>query len=187
MHNQPRFDGAWKRRALHGDADALDQFAEASLKPLFRFCFYRLDRNRHLCEEVAQETLVRAIADLSKYEPQRSGNSVFPWLTGLARNEIRRALSREPATASLESLWARMDDDLRDILSRLESSPLDDVVLERDETRADCNRGLAAQVRPAQVGSTAEEGYFSRAMNCTATPPVSMAELSCVLRHFHRC
>jgi RNA polymerase sigma factor (sigma-70 family) len=129
------FDGPWKRRALNGDGDALDQLVADSLEPLFRFCFYRLGRNHHLCEEVVQETLVRAITDLSHYEPQRSGNEVFPWLTGLARNEIRRALSDEPATASLESLWERMDEDLREILGRLESTRFDDKVLECVETR----------------------------------------------------
>jgi RNA polymerase sigma factor (sigma-70 family) len=135
LHNQSGFDRGWKRRALQGDVEALDRFVDASLQALFRFCLYRLGGNRHLCEDVVQETLVRAISDLTSYEPQRRGNNIFPWLTGLARNEIRRALAREPAATSLESLWARMDVDLRDILSRLDSSRLDDAALERDETR----------------------------------------------------
>ena len=160
MHKQSRFDGPWKRRALNGDAEALDLFVGESLKPLFQFCFYRLRRNRHLCEEVVQETLVRAIADLSNYEPQRSGNNLFPWLTGLARNEIRRALSREPETASLETLWARMDEDLRNILGRPESTLLDDEVLQRDETHEMVN--VTMSQLPPHYRETLEAKYVSR-------------------------
>src|SRR5207302_7889195 len=46
------FDADWRRRALAGNADAVTAFAEAVLQPLYGFCFYRVGRNRHLCEEV---------------------------------------------------------------------------------------------------------------------------------------
>ncbi len=132
---QSTFDQSWHRRALAGDIDAVARMAADSLDPLYRFCLYRVGQNRHLCEEVVQETLIRAIRDLAAYQPERAGGNLFPWLTGLARNEIRRALAREKDTASLETLWARMDDDLRDIYARLESKPIDDDVLRREETR----------------------------------------------------
>ena len=79
------------------------------------------DRDRHLCEEVVQETLVRAILDLSDYDPSRSGGNAFPWLSGLARNEIRRVLNRQKrerhatvgaavqGAGSLEAIWDRVD------------------------------------------------------------------------------
>lgn len=132
---QSIFDDSWHNAAMAGDAQAIARLASAALEPLYRFCLYRVGRNRHLCEEVVQETLLRAIGELSRYEPDRAGGSVFPWLTGLARNEIRRVLSREKSTASIETLWARMDEELRDIYARLESEPLDDGVLDREETR----------------------------------------------------
>ena len=132
---QSTFDKSWHRRALAGDCEAIARMAAAVLDPLYRFCLYRVGQDRHLCEEVVQETLVRAIRDLAAYRPDRAAGNIFPWLTGLARNEIRRVLSREKATASLETLWARMDDDLRDVYARLESKPLDDEVLRREETR----------------------------------------------------
>lgn len=132
---QPTFDDAWHRRALDGDSEAITRLAGGAMGPLYRFCFYRVGRNRHLCEEVVQETLLRAIRELPQYEPARAKGNIFGWLTGLARNEIRRALSREPAAASLETLWARMDRELREIYARLESEPLGDEVLEREETR----------------------------------------------------
>jgi RNA polymerase sigma-70 factor (ECF subfamily) len=131
---QPIFDHAWRRRALAGDAAAVKALADAVLQPLYAFCLYRVGRNRHLCEEVVQETLVRALRDLDKYEPDRAGNQVFPWLTGLARNEIHRALQRERAAVSLEALWERVDRELLDVFARLDSEPLAEDVLVRQET-----------------------------------------------------
>jgi RNA polymerase sigma-70 factor, ECF subfamily len=129
------FDARWRRRALAGDADAVKALADAVLEPLYRFCLYRVGRNAHLCEEVVQEVLVRALRDLERYDPTRSADNVFPWLTGLARNEISRVLSRERSMVSLEALWARMDQELLDLYDRLESEPLADDVLIREETR----------------------------------------------------
>ena len=135
MEEQPTFDAAWKLRACAGDERAVRELVDAALEPLFRFSFYRVGRNRHLCEDVVQATILRAIAELSSYTPERSANNIVPWMAGLARNEIRRALAREPATSSLETLWARMDEDLRTIFRGLESSPLTDDILVREETR----------------------------------------------------
>jgi RNA polymerase sigma-70 factor (ECF subfamily) len=129
------FDAAWREGALRGDPGAVKGLAAAVLAPLYSFCFYRVGRNRHLCEEVVQETLVRALRDLEKYEPERAGNNIIPWLTGLARNEIRRVLAREKGTVSLDTLWANMDRELLVVFARLESEPFADDLLEREETR----------------------------------------------------
>jgi len=140
---QAIFDADWRRRALAGEPDATQLLAETALLPLFRFCFHRVGGNRHLCEEVVQETLLRALRDLDRYEPTRAGAHVFPWLTGLARNEITRVLSREKNTVSLEQLWARMDRDLRAIFARLETQDFPDEVMQREETRALVNATMA--------------------------------------------
>jgi RNA polymerase sigma-70 factor (ECF subfamily) len=107
----------------------------AVLQPLYGFCLYRVGRNQHLCEEVVQETMLKAIRELRNYDPARANGNIFPWLTGLARNEIQRLLSREKAAASLQSLWLKMDEELLAIYSRLEAEPLADEVLRREETR----------------------------------------------------
>jgi len=132
---QTIFDSSWRERALAGQADAVLTLAQAALEPLYHFCFHRVGRNRHLCEDVVQETLLRAIRDIEQYEPARSSNNIFPWLTGLARNEIRRVLAHEKATVSLETLWDKMDRDLLSLYERLEAEPLADDVLCREETR----------------------------------------------------
>src|SRR5262245_43642437 len=132
---QTNFDAAWRRDALRGKSDAVGRLVSGALQPLYGFCLYRVGRNRHLCEEVVQETLLRALRDLQNYDPDRARNNIFPWLTGLARNEIHRALNREKHTVSLENLWANMDRDLLAIYSRLESEPFSGDLLEREETR----------------------------------------------------
>jgi RNA polymerase sigma-70 factor (ECF subfamily) len=154
---QPVFDAGWRRRALSGDVQAVDQMADAVLESLYRFAFYRVGRNRHLCEEVVQETLVRALGDLVQYEPERAGGNILPWLTGLARNQIQRVLAREKSAASLQALWERMDDDLRSIFSRLEAEPLDESVLAREETREMVNATMS-QI-PAHYRETLEAKY----------------------------
>ena len=132
---RPLFDADWRTRALRGDAAAVQALADALLEPLYRFCLYRVGRNRHLCEEVVQETLVRALRDLDHYDPPRANNNIFPWMTGLARNEIHRVLAREKSAVSLEALWARMDKELLTVYARLESEPFADELLQREETR----------------------------------------------------
>ena len=129
------FDAAWRARALEGHADAVTALTDETLQPLYRFCLYRVGRNRHLCEEVVQETLLRALKELAQYEPARAANNIFPWLTGLARNEIHRALGREHTAVSLEVLWANMDKELLAFYARLDSEPFADELLQREETR----------------------------------------------------
>ncbi len=113
-----KFDRHWRGRALAGDATAVSELAHFALTPLYRFCYYRLGKDQHLCEDVVQETLVRAIRELASYDPARSDDHIFSWLTGLARNEIRRVLARRPA-ASLEAMWIQIDRDLLEIFARI--------------------------------------------------------------------
>jgi RNA polymerase sigma-70 factor (ECF subfamily) len=132
---QATFDLAWRERALSGDAESVVALARSALEPLYRFCLHRVGRKQHLCEEIVQETMLRAIRELNHYEPSRAGNNIFPWLTGLARNEIRRVLNRERTTVSLETLWDKMDRDLLALYERLDAEPFSDELLRREETR----------------------------------------------------
>jgi len=132
---RPIFNADWRSRALAGQADAVKTLAEAALQPLYGFCLYRVGKNQHLCEEAVQETLVRAIRELHQYDPARAGDNIFPWLTGLARNEISRLLAREKNAVSLQAMWAKMDKELLAIYAKLELEPFGDDVLRREETR----------------------------------------------------
>jgi len=122
-------------RALSGEAEAIQALSREMLDPLYTFCLYRVGRKHHLCEEVVQETLVRAMRELDKYEPERAGGDIFPWLTGLARNEIHRVGARDKGTVSLEALWEKMDREILSVCARLDVEPFNDEMLRREETR----------------------------------------------------
>ena len=151
------FDEHWRQQALAGDRGAIARLAQAALRPLFSFSYYRIGKNRHLCEEVVQETMVRAIRELDRYNPQRAKNDIFPWLTGLARNEIARALAGEKHAVSLEALWARMDAELLEIFARIESEPFNDDLLLREETRELVNTTMSQL--PPHYRDTLEAKY----------------------------
>ncbi len=131
---QALFDAEWRERALQGDRQAVTGLAQAVLQPLYAFCFHRVGRRRHLCEEVVQETLVLALRDLEHYDPARAGDNIFPWLTGLGATRFSGCW-REKPTISLEKLWATVDSELLELYARLESEPFADEVLQREETR----------------------------------------------------
>jgi RNA polymerase sigma-70 factor, ECF subfamily len=159
MGGQQLFDESWRRQALRGDEAALRRLTTEMLPPLFRFCLYRVGRNQHLCEEVVQETLLRALRDLHRYEPERADGNLFPWLTGLARNEIQRVLGREKTFVSLQTLWERMDRELMAVFAKLESEPLSDEMLHREETRELVNAAMSQL--PPHYRQALESKYVS--------------------------
>lgn len=128
------FDATWHARALAGDADAVRRLARQMLGPLYRFCLHRVGGDPSLCEDVVQETMTRALERLEDYEPARAEGRIWGWLTGLARNEVRRALARSRGRTSLDSLLERADAELLEAFRRIESEPLNERELERRET-----------------------------------------------------
>lgn len=146
MDLKPIFDAAWHRRARAGDPTAVALLADVAVGPLYAFCLYRVGRDRHVCEEVVQETLVRAIGQLGSYDPARAGGQIFGWLTGIARNEIRRALARGRGVgvaASLDALWDRIDRELLAVYARLDDGAFGDELLARTETRQMVNATMS--------------------------------------------
>ncbi len=150
------FDETWRRKALQGDEAAVKLLVGHVLEPLYGFCLYRVGKNRHWCEEVIQETMLRALRDLAHYDPLRASNNILPWLTGLARNEVQRVLQREKTTA-LQTLWTNLDHELLGFYASLETEPFNDELLEREETR-DLVNATMAQL-PDHYRETLEEKY----------------------------
>ena len=151
------FDAHWRRQAIAGSTEAVTALAEEAIRPLYRFCFYRVGQDPDVCEDVVQETLTRAIRELHKYDPSRSKGNIFSWLTGLARNEVRRALRGRRSAQSLEALWERMDRELLNLYARLAEQPFDEEVLRRTETRELVNATMSQL--PPHYGSVLEERY----------------------------
>lgn len=154
---QSIFNDAWRHKALSGDQAAVQLLLREVLQPLYGFVLYRVGKNQHWCEEVVQETMLRALRELRNYEPARAQNSIFPWLTGLARNEIQRVLSREKATISMQNLWANLDQELLGLYAKLEEEPFAEELLQREETR-DLVNATMAQL-PDHYRETLEDKY----------------------------
>ena len=156
---RPIFDQAWRERALGGDPGAVRLLADEALAPLYGFVLYRVDGDRHLAEEVVQETLLQGIKRLASYDPARGGDRVFGWLSGLARNEIRRLRRPSHRSVSLDALWERMDHELLAVFAKLEQAPFGQDVLERKETRTVVNATMSQL--PAQYRAALEAKYVS--------------------------
>jgi RNA polymerase sigma-70 factor, ECF subfamily len=152
------FNAAWRKQALEGNPNAVQALTEM-VTPLYAFCLYRVGRNHHLCEEVVQETMLRGLRELTQYDPSRSGNNIFPWLTGLARNEIHRSLAHERLGQSLEVMWANVDRQLLEVFSRLEAEPLAEALLQRQETRELVNAAMSQL--PEHYREALEAKYLS--------------------------
>jgi RNA polymerase sigma-70 factor (ECF subfamily) len=154
------FDKNWHSRALAGEHDAIDQLATMAMAPLYAFCLYRVGRDHGVCEDVVQETLLKAISRLDRYDPARGGCDIFPWLAGMARNEIRRVLARKGGMSSLESLWARMDCDLRDVFLALDRTQLADEQLAWEKTHEMVNATMSQL--PSQYRDALQAKYVEQ-------------------------
>lgn len=83
-------DRALVAALLSGDPDAPRQFVERFQADVFSLC-QRMMGHRQDAEDVAQESLVRALRGLSGFDQERP---VRPWLLGIAANRCRTALGQ---------------------------------------------------------------------------------------------
>lgn len=106
-------DGEWVRRALQGDAAAFGELARAWSARVLAFCHAKCG-NRHVAEDLAQETLLRGLRNLATLEsPERFG----PWLRGIALRvylDWRKAKQTSQVPFSMLSPNGRVDELLVD-------------------------------------------------------------------------
>jgi RNA polymerase sigma-70 factor (ECF subfamily) len=92
--------------AVHGgDPDAPRRLVERYQGIVFGLC-YRMMGHRQDAEDVMQETFVRALRGLGRFETERP---LRPWLLGIAANRCRTALARRvrrPAPVEAAEDWA---------------------------------------------------------------------------------
>ena len=77
-------------RCLAGDQSAIRAFVEQFQGLVFSVCLRQL-RQREDAEDVAQQTLVRAVKHLRHWDPQRP---LKPWVLAIAVNRCRTHVSR---------------------------------------------------------------------------------------------
>jgi RNA polymerase sigma-70 factor (ECF subfamily) len=105
-----------------------DRFAD----PVYGFIFYRVDRDADLAGDVAQETFVTALETIDRFDPARG--DMFPWLTYIARNFIRKALRRRSKDRALPNFWETVDHRLSETLAEQGTNRIPEGLLEQKET-----------------------------------------------------
>lgn len=85
-------DKRLQQRLLAGDRQAFDRFFDDNFARLYRFALARLCGDTAAAEEVAQETMARAIRKLATY---RAESAMFTWLCAICRNEMSDWLRKQ--------------------------------------------------------------------------------------------
>ncbi len=115
MHNTD--DYQLVQRVLEKDREAFERFFEIYFGRLFRFCGARVSQEE-ACEDIVQETLFKAMRNLSTY---RGEASLFTWLCQICRNEISNWYQR---SGRKSEVLVSLDED-SGLASALESLQID--------------------------------------------------------------
>jgi RNA polymerase sigma-70 factor, ECF subfamily len=99
------------RRCLTGDQGAMLTLVERFRGQVFGLC-YRMLGHRQDAEDVAQETFVRVLKNLHRWDAARDFE---PWLFAIAGNRCRTALSTRKSRPPAETLPEQISDGLPDM------------------------------------------------------------------------
>lgn len=89
----------WLRAAvLRGDAEAWRRWHEETASGLLAFVRWRSGGDRHLADEIAQETWLVAVREIKRYDPLAAPFAA--WLRGIADHLLRNYLRRRQVRAN---------------------------------------------------------------------------------------
>ena len=165
-------EGSWTEQRVdveglrQGRPDAVESWFAIFSDPIYSFIFYRVGKDRSLAEDIAQETFLTALESIGRYDPSRG--EMFPWLTYIARNRIRKALRHARRHVRFDRLWDDVDSSFFAGLQRLNEEALPDAVLERQET-AELVRLALSQLAPRHQ-DLLRAHYFAETTIWTADP-----------------
>ncbi|MEM6989015.1 MAG: RNA polymerase sigma factor [Myxococcota bacterium] len=129
------------RRAAAGDEQALEDLYGRHVDGLYAFVLYRVGKDTALAEDVVQDTFLDALSRHGDFDPERG--SMRAWLCLASRNIIRRQLQAHRRSAELGKTWESIDATLSQVFAALETTPLSDEVLAREDTRDLVNMTIA--------------------------------------------
>ncbi len=107
-----------------GDADIWREFISRQIPLLFGM-FMKRWPNPSLAEELVQRSIFDAVRGLNTYDPSKGGPE--DWILGIAHNNIRLEVRKRAARPSTNG-------DINRYLQTIDTEPLPDEVLEREET-----------------------------------------------------
>ncbi|MBN2318180.1 MAG: sigma-70 family RNA polymerase sigma factor [Acidobacteria bacterium] len=120
------------RRLRRRDREEVVRWFDAYSDPVYGFIFYRVGRDADLAGDVAQETFVTALETIDRFDPDRG--EMFPWLTHIARNCIRKALRRRGRDNALPDFWKTVDQKLTRAITGIGSNSFPEELLAQKET-----------------------------------------------------
>jgi RNA polymerase sigma-70 factor (ECF subfamily) len=97
-------------RCLAGEQTAILEWVERYQGPVFGLCL-RMVRHRQDAEDLTQESLVRALRNLGRWDRQRP---FLPWLLTIAGNRCRTLLARRTARPGTTPLVEALADTAAD-------------------------------------------------------------------------
>jgi RNA polymerase sigma-70 factor (ECF subfamily) len=118
------WDSSRRAQFAQGDPDVWREFVEREIPRLYGL-FLRRWPNRSLAEELVQRTVFNAVWGRGGYEPSKG--SPEEWIHGIARNNIRLEI-RKRASRPIPN------GDISRYFEAIDTEPLPDEVLEREET-----------------------------------------------------
>ena len=129
----PHSDWDLARRLHAGEGQAFEEFFSEFFPRLYRFARLRLGGNEDAAEEVAQTTLITALAKLHTY---RGEAALFTWLCSFSRHEISAWFARAGQTVHVS--LADDSPEMRSILEAIAAFSRDDP--EQEYERSELSR-----------------------------------------------
>jgi RNA polymerase sigma-70 factor (ECF subfamily) len=114
-----------------GDREAAESFFRRHLGALYEFVHYRVGGHRPTAEDLVQDTFLTALERLAAFDGR---SSLHTWLCGIAKNKIR-TWRRQRRPMAMEDVLAEADPEIEASLMAIDSEPLPDEVLAREETK----------------------------------------------------
>ncbi|MFN7919953.1 MAG: sigma-70 family RNA polymerase sigma factor [Bryobacteraceae bacterium] len=160
-------------QSRRGNQDAWTELFRRHSGPVFRY-LVQMTASPALAEEIAQDTFVFLLDQSSRFRPERG--MLRPWLIGVARNKLQRAVERHRRFEQLDGDWAAAHDADRDVLAREVRSAVAELPPEFREVVVLCeleelDYAEAAQVLGCPVGTVRSRLYRARRMLMKALAP----------------
>lgn len=144
------------RLLQRGDRDTIERWFNAYADTLYTFVFYRVGKNHDKAVEIVQETLLTALHRIEQYAPEHG--SMFTWLSQLSKDLLKKLTGSEGWQVSLETIRAKIEDNLLSACRKIATEPLPDEVIERRET-AELVQMTLANI-PADYRDVLKEYYY---------------------------
>jgi RNA polymerase sigma-70 factor (ECF subfamily) len=112
------------------DEKAWNEVYETYSEKLYEFIYYRVGMQESDAKDIFQETMLTAVSRIGSCR-----GPIYPWLCGIARNKILHLYRARKRQNAKELKILEMDKKLMDWYSYLETEPISEDLLAREDTK----------------------------------------------------